>query len=258
MKKQFISESRLREIISEETLRMKKRITLEGEKKSLIKKLNEMYMEEEMELEEGLFIKSPEEKKAEAEKIYQINYKRSEVKEAERAGLDVPTYKAKIIDFLISNNLKAAVVMFDAASGKMIIPTPEKERESLYNRFYKKNEEEKAQAAGIDVATYRKAIIDYMESVNNKIAGVTIVYDPTAKKMVPATPEQEREMIYARLFKPTEDKNAQEAGIDVGTYRKAILDYMQSSGNRPGKMKWDSEKKKMVSTGEGTWAPAVY
>lgn len=47
MKKQIISESRLREIISEEALRMKKRLTLENEKKALVKKLNEMYMEEE-------------------------------------------------------------------------------------------------------------------------------------------------------------------------------------------------------------------
>lgn len=47
MKKQIISESKLREIIKEEALRMKKRITLENEKKTLLKKLNEMYMEEE-------------------------------------------------------------------------------------------------------------------------------------------------------------------------------------------------------------------
>ena len=47
MKKQIISESKLREIIKEEVLRMKKRITLENEKKTLLKKLNEMYMEEE-------------------------------------------------------------------------------------------------------------------------------------------------------------------------------------------------------------------
>jgi hypothetical protein len=46
MKKQIISESKLREIIKEEALRMKKRVTLENEKKTLIKKLNEMYMED--------------------------------------------------------------------------------------------------------------------------------------------------------------------------------------------------------------------
>ena len=46
MKKQIISESKLREIIKEEALRMKKRITLENEKKTLLKKLNEMYMED--------------------------------------------------------------------------------------------------------------------------------------------------------------------------------------------------------------------
>ncbi len=51
MKKQ-ISESRLRELISEEALRMKKRLTLEAEKKSLVKKLNEMIEEDNME-EEG-------------------------------------------------------------------------------------------------------------------------------------------------------------------------------------------------------------
>ena len=46
MKKQIISESKLREIIKEEALRMKKRVTLENEKKTLLKKLNEMYMED--------------------------------------------------------------------------------------------------------------------------------------------------------------------------------------------------------------------
>lgn len=48
MKKEIISESRLREIISEEAARFKKKLTLEAEKKNLLKKLNEMYMEEDM------------------------------------------------------------------------------------------------------------------------------------------------------------------------------------------------------------------
>lgn len=48
MKKEIISESRLREIISEEAARFKKKLTLEAEKKKLLKKLNEMYMEEDM------------------------------------------------------------------------------------------------------------------------------------------------------------------------------------------------------------------
>ena len=65
MKKEIISESRLREIISEEAARFKKKLTLEAEKKNLLKKLNEMYMEEDtMEedtMEEGLFGPSKEE-----------------------------------------------------------------------------------------------------------------------------------------------------------------------------------------------------
>ena len=55
MAKEIISESRLREIISEETARFKKKLTLETEKKQLLKKLHEMYMEEEeMEEEENM------------------------------------------------------------------------------------------------------------------------------------------------------------------------------------------------------------
>ena len=65
MKKEIISESRLREIISEEAARFKKKLTLESEKKNLLKKLNEMYMEEDMMeedmVEEGLFGPSKEE-----------------------------------------------------------------------------------------------------------------------------------------------------------------------------------------------------
>lgn len=53
MKKEIISESRLREIISEEAARFKKKLTLEAEKKNLLKKLNEMYMEEDM-TDEGM------------------------------------------------------------------------------------------------------------------------------------------------------------------------------------------------------------
>lgn len=60
MKKEIISESRLREIISEEAARFKKKLTLEAEKKNLLKKLNEMYMEEDT-MEEGLFGPSKEE-----------------------------------------------------------------------------------------------------------------------------------------------------------------------------------------------------
>ena len=54
MAKEIISESRLREIISEEATRFKKKLTLEAEKKKLLNRLNEMYMEEDS-LEEGLF-----------------------------------------------------------------------------------------------------------------------------------------------------------------------------------------------------------
>lgn len=55
MKKEIISESRLREIISEEATRFKKKLTLEAEKKSLLKKLNEMYTEDDtMEESENL------------------------------------------------------------------------------------------------------------------------------------------------------------------------------------------------------------
>jgi hypothetical protein len=65
MAKEIISESRLREIISEEAARFKKKLTLEAEKKSLLNKLQEMYMEEDaMEedtMEEGLFGPSKEE-----------------------------------------------------------------------------------------------------------------------------------------------------------------------------------------------------
>jgi hypothetical protein len=64
MKKELISESRLREIISEEAARFKKKLTLEAEKKKILNRLQEMYMEEEMteeELEEGLFGFSKEE-----------------------------------------------------------------------------------------------------------------------------------------------------------------------------------------------------
>lgn len=53
MAKEIISESRLREIISEEAARFKKKLTLEAEKKKLLKRLNEMYMEETQE-EEGV------------------------------------------------------------------------------------------------------------------------------------------------------------------------------------------------------------
>jgi len=65
MKKEIISESRLREIISEEAARFKKKLTLEAEKKKLLGKLQEMYMEEDMMdedmMEEGLFGPSKEE-----------------------------------------------------------------------------------------------------------------------------------------------------------------------------------------------------
>ena len=65
MAKEIISESRLREIISEEAARFKKKLTLEAEKKSLLNKLQEMYMEEDaMEedtMEEGWFGPSKEE-----------------------------------------------------------------------------------------------------------------------------------------------------------------------------------------------------
>ena len=57
MAKEIISESRLREIISEEAARFKKKLTLEAEKKKLLKRLNEMYMEEvedEDKVEEGV------------------------------------------------------------------------------------------------------------------------------------------------------------------------------------------------------------
>ena len=57
MAKQIISESRLREIISEEAARFKKKLTLEAEKKKLLKRLNEMHMEEmmdEAQMEEDL------------------------------------------------------------------------------------------------------------------------------------------------------------------------------------------------------------
>lgn len=69
MEKEIISESRLREIISEEAARFKKKLTLEAEKKSLLKKLNEMYMDEEDVkeedmMEEGLFGPSKEEVEA--------------------------------------------------------------------------------------------------------------------------------------------------------------------------------------------------
>jgi len=47
MAKEIISESRLREIISEEAARFKKKLTLEAEKKKLLSRLQEMYMEEE-------------------------------------------------------------------------------------------------------------------------------------------------------------------------------------------------------------------
>jgi hypothetical protein len=46
MEKKIISETRLREIISEEATRMKKRLTLESEKKTLLKRLQEMYGED--------------------------------------------------------------------------------------------------------------------------------------------------------------------------------------------------------------------
>ena len=68
MAKEIISESRLREIISEEAARFKKKLTLEAEKKRLLSRLNEMYMEEEaMEedtMEEGLFGPSKQEVEA--------------------------------------------------------------------------------------------------------------------------------------------------------------------------------------------------
>jgi hypothetical protein len=48
MKKELISESRLREIISEEAARFKKKLTLEAEKKKILNRLQEMYMEEEV------------------------------------------------------------------------------------------------------------------------------------------------------------------------------------------------------------------
>ena len=63
MKKEIISESRLREIISEEAARFKKKLTLEAEKKNLLKKLNEMYMEEDI-MDEGWFGPSKEEVEA--------------------------------------------------------------------------------------------------------------------------------------------------------------------------------------------------
>jgi hypothetical protein len=46
MAKEIISESKLREIISEEAARFKKKLTLEAEKKKLLKRLHEMYTEE--------------------------------------------------------------------------------------------------------------------------------------------------------------------------------------------------------------------
>lgn len=54
MKKQTITESKIKEIISEEIKRMQKKMMLESEKKKLIKKLHEMYEEEAgCEVEEG-------------------------------------------------------------------------------------------------------------------------------------------------------------------------------------------------------------
>lgn len=71
MAREIISESRLREIISEEAARFKKKLTLEAEKKQLLKKLHEMYMEEEaMEedvMEEELISEFFEFRKAEKE-----------------------------------------------------------------------------------------------------------------------------------------------------------------------------------------------
>jgi hypothetical protein len=52
MKKEIISESRLREIISEEAARFKKKLTLEAEKKKLLSRLQEMYTEDTEETEE--------------------------------------------------------------------------------------------------------------------------------------------------------------------------------------------------------------
>ena len=60
MAREIISESRLREIISEEAARFKKKLTLEAEKKQLLKKLHEMYMEEEAmgeDIDENIFKK---------------------------------------------------------------------------------------------------------------------------------------------------------------------------------------------------------
>ena len=61
--KDLISESAFRKILSEEAARFKKKLTLESEKKQLLKKLNEMYKEEceteEGELEEGIFSRGP-------------------------------------------------------------------------------------------------------------------------------------------------------------------------------------------------------
>jgi hypothetical protein len=54
MAKEIISESRLKEIISEEAARFKKKLTLEAEKKKLLSKLNEMYAEEGMTEEDTL------------------------------------------------------------------------------------------------------------------------------------------------------------------------------------------------------------
>ena len=63
MAKEIISESMLRKIISEEISRFSKKLTLEAEKKKILKRLQEIHLEEEA-MEEGLFGPSKQEVEA--------------------------------------------------------------------------------------------------------------------------------------------------------------------------------------------------
>lgn len=102
MKKEIISESRLREIISEEAARFKKKLTLEAEKKSLLKKLNEMYTEDDtMEESENL------------NELFEFKKARNDFYATHKAEIDemMKAYKASDLSYVeLSKALFAKVV----------------------------------------------------------------------------------------------------------------------------------------------------
>lgn len=100
-----ITPAELQQIIKEESLRLKKRMMLESEKESILKRLQEI--EECEAMEEGLFGKSPEQKAQIATDMIKKhpNYSKTSAFVAQQNNLDVNFVFQKLVEFLIGNGL---------------------------------------------------------------------------------------------------------------------------------------------------------